>query len=327
MTAVFTALISLFVSSPPVFVASIFTLLFAHVGLVSDPPNISDSPSLVSLLISRFLPAAFTAAVLYRFSARKALRDLDPAAAGEKTVLWLGGAWLGALNNLTFDWIPIARLTPRDVGAQPGGVLALVIIVLLLFTIALGQAHYFRLEGRFRRNLALYLGIGAVLLVCVAIPGLHLRIHHYVLAILLLPGTALQTRPSLLYQGLLFGLFINGVARWGFASVLETGPALYGSGEADIGPVFPNVTRDFLWPPPGWGVPPTALRLAWSTPLPGAWDGLSILINDVERERWYEDMGRPPRFEWVLSEDKPDYTRVAYMSGSRTGTFTPGRLW
>jgi hypothetical protein len=61
--------------------------------------------------------------------------------------------------------------------------------------------------------------MGGALLVITAVPHMNLRIHHYILALPLLPGTVLQTRPSLLCQGILVGRFINGVARWGFASI------------------------------------------------------------------------------------------------------------
>ena len=326
VTATFTAVLALVVSSPPLFVACVFPTLFLHVGLVSDPPHAPDELALVSLLVARFLPAAFILAVLYRYSARRTLADL--AAPFDKAVLWVGGAWLGALDNRTFShWIPIARLTPQDVGARPGGVTALVLIALLLFAVALGQAHCFRLEGRFRRMLALYLGIGAALLALTALPWLHLRLHHYVLAMLLLPGTSLQTRPSLLYQGILVGLFANGVARWGFASVLETGAALFGPGADDVRPPWPAV--DALLRAGAWG---RRLVLRWGLPLPAGWDGVSVLVNDVERGRWYADGGLGgPCFVWEregnASWGGADYFRFAFMRGSETGPYTAAGVW
>ena len=326
VTAATTALLGIFVSSPAVFFACVFTLLFAHVGLASDPPNAPDERALVSTLVGRFLPSAFVMTVLYRASARKALADL--AAPLDKTVLWLGGAWLGALDNLTFShWIPIARLTPRDVGAQAHGVLALVLIVLIILAIAFDQAYYFRLEGRFRRMLLLYMGICAALLLCVAIPGLHLRLHHYFLAILLLPGTSLQTRPSLFYQGLLVGLFVNGVARWGFDSVLETSAALFGPGVEGVKPPLPNITALAG----GTGDLGQRLTLNWALPLPEGWDGVSVLVNDVERAKWYEDAGQGgPSFEWLRNGSEArvrEYFRFAYMSSTETGPYTKAGIW
>lgn len=199
----FTATLSLFTTSPPVFFWSIFVSLFFQVGLASDPPNLTDYYSLISTAVGRFLPAAFVMAVMYRYCVVYQLKGLR--AQIEKTVLWLGAAWVGALN--LFDrFIPLQRLTPRDIKAQPGAIPALIIVVLCIFFIALGQAYAFRVEGRMPRYLAVY-GIFVVsLLALVAVPGMHVRIHHYILALLLLPGTAFQNRPSLLYQGLLIGV-------------------------------------------------------------------------------------------------------------------------
>lgn len=317
VTVMFSSLLSIFVSSPAIFFFSIFVMLFFHVGLVSDPPNIADYPSLTSLCIGRFLPAAFVAFVMFRYYVKPQLQGLT--AQFEKTVLWLGGAWVGSLDNYTFDLIPIQRLTPHDL-QQPGALVALSVIVVLLLTIALGQAWCFRLEGRFRRYLTLYAAMGAFLIFCIIIPPLHLRIHHYILALLLLPGTSLQTRPSLLYQGILIGLFINGIARWGFDSILQTSAALFGGHSLDL--LSPNITA------PAVGV--ANITFAWALP-PPPYDGLSIVINDVERHRWYRGEG-DPSYTWdhtASGRTAPEkhYFRFAYMSGSEAGDYSAAGVW
>lgn len=139
----------------------------------------------------------------------------------EKTILWVGGCWVGALNNYTFNWIPIQRLTPHDLDQQPGAKAALSIIVIVLVVVAATQIWFFRQEGRLIKYLKLYIMFGIGLIICVILPDLSLRIHHYFLALLLLPGTSMQTRPALFYQGLLVGLFINGIARWDWDPILR----------------------------------------------------------------------------------------------------------
>ena len=317
VTVTFTTILSLFVTSPAVFFFSIFTMLFAHVGFVSDKPNIMDWSSLSSLMVERFLPACFVAFVFYRYCVRRQLQGLTAQA--EKTILWLGGAWVGSLSNYTFKGIPIQRLTPHDIQAQPGAVVALIVIVLLLFFIALGQIWYLRLERRFRRYLALYAGMGVVLLTCVALPTLNLRIHHYILAILLLPGTSIQTRPSLLYQGLLMGLFINGVARWGFDSLLQTSAALFGGGPQYS--LLPNITAIAKLEMP-------YIHFSWNWPPPG-YDGLSVLVNDVERYRWYIGEGNNS-FTWRAHRHEPrhrEFFRFAYMRASSSADYTKAGIW
>ena len=289
-------------------------MLFFHVGLVSDPPNHSDYASLTSLIIGRFLPAAFVAFVIYRFSVRPQQEGLT--ATIERTILWLGGAWVGSLNNYTFDFIPIERLTPHDLQAQAGAKLALVLVVLLIFTIALGQVWYLRLEGRFPRYLAIYSIFVAFLLLCVALPPLNLRIHHYVLALLLLPGTRPQTRPGLLYQGILVGLFINGVARWGFDSIMQTTMDLRGDGQ--LGSLLPKIAAPVLGP--------SNITFSWSRP-PHPYDGVSVLVNDVERHRWYYGEGHPSYTFHRIDQVEKKYFRFGYMSGSETGDFTKAGVW
>ncbi|MCJ1397627.1 hypothetical protein MMC11_000823 [Xylographa trunciseda] len=316
VTVAFTSLLSIFCGSAAIFFPSVFVMLFFHVGLVSDPPNISDYPSLTSLIVERFLPAAFVAYVIYRFCVKPQLTGLT--AQFEKTILWLGGAWVGSLNNYTFDKLPIQRLTPHDIKAQPGAIPALCVIVISIFLIALGQIWYLRLEGRFRRYLAVYAIMAAFLLICVAIPWLNLRIHHYILALLLLPGTRMQTRPSLLYQGLLIGLFISGVARWGFDSILQTSAALLGDGQNNS--LLPNMTEPLA------GV--ANITFGWSLP-PSPYDGVSVLVNDVERYRWYYGEGEPS-FTWSRlqgEEQGKEYFRFGHMIGSASGDYSKAGVW
>ena len=142
VSVIFTSLISLFTTSAPVFFFTIYTALFYHVALASDPPNLANNYELVSLALGKYLPSTFVMFVVYRYCARQTLTDLT--AQVEKTVLWLGACWVGALNNYTFDRIPIQRLTPHDIKQQPGAIPALIIVVLSIFFIALGQAWAIR---------------------------------------------------------------------------------------------------------------------------------------------------------------------------------------
>ncbi|KAI9822669.1 MAG: hypothetical protein M1827_000388 [Pycnora praestabilis] len=314
ISVTFTCVLSLFITSPAIFFASIFTSMFFHVGLASDPPNFGDYYSISSVIVGRFLPAAFVAFVLYRYCVRPQLSGLT--AQVEKTVLWLGGCWVGALNNYTFDLIPISRLTPHDIQQQPGAKVALLVIVLILFFVIIGQIFFLQLEGRLPRFLALYASMAISIGLLVAIPGLNLRIHHYFLAILLLPGTGIQTRPSLLYQGILVGLFINGIARWGFDSILQTSAELLGDGQ--IGSVLPSIVAPLITS--------TNISFAWMSP-PRPYDGISILVNDVERYRGYQGYD-DPLFTWGREkEGQREYFRFGYMSGSDTGDYTKAGTW
>lgn len=315
VTIIFTTLLAVFTTSPSVYFGSIFCMLFFHVALVSDPPSLSNYYALVSSALGRFLPGAFCAFVIYKYCVRRQLEGLQ--AQIEKAILWLGPCLVGCLNNYTFDKIPIERLTPHDIKQQPGAVGALVVIVLVIFFIALGQAWAIRVEGRMPRYLAVYGIFGFTLLMLLAVPNMGLRIHHYILALLLLPGTAMQNRPSLVYQGLLLGLFINGVARWGFDSILQTPAEL--QGDALLGSDLPKVTSPVIGA--------NNITFNWA-PIPDGYDGMSVLVNDVERFRGYIYDG-PGNFTWErrAPPGEPEYFRFGYMSGASPGDFTKAGTW
>jgi hypothetical protein len=249
---------------------------------------------------------------MYHFAIRRSLTGLT--AQFEKTVLWLGPAWVGSLNNYTFDKIPIQRLTPHDLAAQPGAIPALIAIVAVILVVALGQAWFFRQEGRMPRYLAVYGVLGGSLIIMLALPGLSLRLHHYILGLLLLPGTSMQNRPSLVYQGLLLGLFINGVARWGFASILETPAALLkGSAQGSILPAVAiiaasaaNASITFNLGP----LPFTSQNFS-SAEDPVTYDGISVLVNDVERLHLFAD---------DISSTESSSDNVAYTTSTSTSS-------
>ena len=325
VSVTFSTVLSLFTSSPGVFFWTIFTTLFAHVALVSDPPGFQDYRELISTAMGRFLPSAFVAYVLYITTIRHTLTDLR--AQIEKTVLWLGACWLGSLNNYTFDKIPISRLTPHDIAQQPGAVPSLIIIVLILISAALWQAWTIRVEGKMPKYLAVYGIMAAALLVMVAIPSMKIRIHHYILALLLLPGTFPQTRPSLLFQGLLIGFFINGIARWGYDPILQTDIEL--RGDAPIGSPLPLILPPIIHNnfDALYGTKPN-ITFEWEQPpARDGFDGISILVNDVERFKGYQDQGLNS-FTWVRQKAfVPEYFRFAFMRGSGAADYTKAGVW
>lgn len=324
ISVVFTTLLSVFVTSPALFFFGTFVGIFWNTGLASDPPSYSTVAGLVSNLVGKFLPAMFIAWVMYdKMGVRRTLRGLS--AQFEKTILWLGACWVGALTNYTFDFIPIQRLTPHDLQQQPGARGALAVIILLLLVIAASQIWFFRQEGRLIRYLKLYILFGVGLIICLVLPDLSLRIHHYILALLLLPGTSMQTRPSLLYQGLLVGFFINGIARWGFDPMLQTSFAL--QGDAQLDSLLPVV----LTPVIAMASNVSSITFSWSPPPGPRYDGISVLVNDVERFRGYfnDDFRPADNFTWTRDGDAKinEYFRFAYMEGSQSDDYTKAGVW
>ncbi|KAJ5108589.1 hypothetical protein N7456_005264 [Penicillium angulare] len=381
VTAAAIGVLWLFCTSPPVLFFSTFFIVFSHTGLVGDPPSYPGLADLVSTLLSRLLPASFVIFVLYKFCAAPLLQPTtSPIYQLEKLILYLPPLFIGALNNYTFArLIPLQRLTPMDIQQQPGAKLALALVIPTVLTIILTQAWQIRQGGLLPRYLKIYCSMGLFILILLPLPGLRLRIHHYILAMLLLPGTAFPTRPSLVYQGLLLGLFINGIARWGFASIIET-PAALGElapgragGNAWWGSTYPNITdASVKISLPGTGsneTYPGNGNITFSLWEPERMnglgvDGISVLLNDVERFRGYLDEDKSGEFTWhrhghdglelqqpsvvvrrsldasdfetqsvLLTDsdpsDKPDdlFFRFAFLRGASAGNYGPTGVW
>jgi len=126
-------------------------------------------------------------------------------------------------------------------------------------------------------------------------------------------------------------LFINGVARWGFASIIQTPAALTGSGHSSDGSWWgatpPNVTAV---------VAPNASNITFrwgELPRDDGIDGVSILINDVERWRGYIDEELYWDQEEVTlkrrkrEEQEPEFFRFAWMRGSEAGKYSKSGVW
>lgn len=144
----------------------------------------------------------------------------------ESCVLYLSGFWVGVLNNLTFDRLPLSRLTSSDIGKRAGGVATLVVLIVVVAICAINQVLVIRKTGWLPYYAKWYIAGGLVLMVLALLPGLSLRLHHYIIPIILIPGTAFPTRLSAIYQGLLLGLFLNGVAAFGFDPIVQSAAAV-----------------------------------------------------------------------------------------------------
>ena len=353
LSLLFTTLLSLLTTSPALLYFPTFLGIFAHVALISDPPAISTPsstlllPTLISHYAEHLLPSLFIATLLYHTTIRRTLASLPPTTALSKTLFWLLPLWLGALTNRTIEpLIPIARLTPSDLSAgQPGALLALITIITLITCIVAIQAYHLHQEGRLPRHLLFYLCTAIALAALSTLPHLTLRIHHYLLALLLLPGTALQTRLSLFSQGLLLGLFINGSARWGLASLLQTADALRSDGGFG-GALIPQVVAPlierlgttanggggmriwFKWL--GLDVDGGGKKVA----VVGGRtvEGISVLVNDVERFRgWFAEKGLEEQvFAWTRSGGRAvdEYFRFGFLTeGGKALDYSEAGTW
>lgn len=250
------------------------------ISLALDPPRLIDphDPATLYELISegvqRLLPLCFVLYVEWKCAVKRTLEDGSPLA---KILLWYPTFWIGVMNNITFDRLPVDRLTAKDLKEQAGAMTAVGSIAATIITCAVIQAYSLWKSGRFRKYFKIYVAIITGLVILACMPGLTLRVHHYILGMILAPGCATRGRSAYLFQGILIGLIVSGVSRWDFASIVETDFALL-RGEAGslLGP--PRFVFDAQFPH----------KIAWSldsnstTENPENINGYSLLLNDFE---------------------------------------------
>lgn len=260
---------------------TITTVGFWTIALATDPPVKVDSTdlesyaTLLSIGLERFLPACFILYALWRCSTARTLsipaQDVAKVSYLSRLFYFYPPFWLGVLNNISFDRLPVDRLTVLDLKTQPGGAIAVAGIVLLVVTCAVIQAYKIWAAGKFRRYLVIYTSFVVGLVVISSLPGLTLRVHHYILAMLLIPGCCTRGVTALMFQGILLGLFLSGAARWGLAAIAETDTSLRR-----------NDPSGKLMPPELLGFDVTTGLLSWADP-DNSTTSVSVLINDIER--------------------------------------------
>lgn len=332
----FVFMLAYLVHSPLMLVYTVVIIGFWTVILASNPPWIGGSSVANSEIISqgfkRLLPCLLGTFFIYELSCKPLLTNMH--AYLSRALFWGVAFYIGILENYVFGAIPVDRLTLHDLNTQAGAWIAVLVIGALVLLIAIGQAYLFWRMNKIWPYLGAYLSALGCLTILSMIPNQTLRIHHYILALILLPGTCLQTTASLFYQGLLLGLYVAGIARWDFDSILQTTPQLSRGGPTDN-----DVVTSFLEPI----IAGSALRsvvLRWkplsecSIPVEKSnlWTGFSLVINDIERYR-----GADTSFnltEWAFNLFQSEiptlyYVRVAIaaLNENLTSAFTlSGRI-
>ncbi|SJX62677.1 uncharacterized protein SRS1_16574 [Sporisorium reilianum f. sp. reilianum] len=291
-----------------------------HVNLVSYP---RDYPPPIGSAMGTFLP--------FRF--------VWPAFAHvpvEATVWMLALWWLGVLLNVVFGKVPIQRLVARDIAQQPGSVVAAIVVAVVVLCIAVNQVRVMCKTGWLAKYVSLYAVGGVLVGLAAAVPGETLRLHHYILALVLLPACAFPTRLCLAYTAFCLGMFTNGVARWGFDALLEDDAVVQGDATgATARPTF-NTTSS------SWSAAQGVVRWnAIPASLSADWDGYALLVDDVLRyqgagtsfdltslvdayaqERVEDGQSLESMPSNSTLREAPHYLRLAYSSQGSAGDFT-----
>ncbi|CDW97077.1 hypothetical protein [Sporisorium scitamineum] len=249
-----------------------------------------------------------------------------------KRIVWF---WtLACVGYWHINLVSYPRDYPPPIGSAMGTFLPFLFTCYAIWRLA------FRVmwkTGWLAKYVSLYIVGGVLIGLAAAVPTETLRLHHYIIALVLLPACAFPTRLCLVYTAFCLGMFTNGVARWGFDGLLEDDAVVQGDATGGTArPTF-NTTASTWAASQGvvrWNAIPSNLTTDW--------DGYALLVDDVLRYQGSEtsfnlsssllDVYAEERLEDGQSEasmpsnttlrEVPHYLRVAYSSQGSAGDFT-----
>ena len=203
---------------PLVLFWSLVCLGYWHIALFADPRSM---PPDLEGAFADFLPMIFVAYAIWRVAYRHCFLHFSEIPL-ERALWYLPAYWVGISWKVTFEKLPLDRLLGSDIKARSGAIATLVVFVVIILACVVNQLRIIRKTGWTFWVVWRYAVAGLVILVLAMLPNLVFRLHHYFAALLLLPLTAFPTRLSLLYQALCLGMFLDGVAKFRFDSILQS---------------------------------------------------------------------------------------------------------
>lgn len=214
------------VESGALYYTLVTAMSFVVVGFSFDPAlivqrsNVSDSGwALVSLVVGRLTFAGFLFKCLWDWVFAYMFEEYHPVA----RAFFVVSIVPTLCYNGTVDRLPVDRMLWSDISSMKGGIFTMSMLLLTLVVGTCIQAYTVWRAGWFTMALVRYVFGILVLTLISFIPHLNLRLHHWVIGILLLPGCKTRSQlTSYIFAGLLLGLVINGLSRWGFASIVES---------------------------------------------------------------------------------------------------------
>jgi hypothetical protein len=334
---VFTAILTVFSTWTSVTFFSTLLVGLVQVVFVSDPQSspsgkhllVSTRPEpsalgLGSSLLTILLPTGLCAVLIYKRIGRRAFTNMT--AEIESSMLWFGSFWLGILSNHACAWSPGHELAPQSIQLRQC-VVALIVVGLAVCY----QACQLLNEGRLAKSSPPYIAFSLLFAAYVALPGVGLPIHFLILAVLLLPGPgAAQTRMGYVLQGILLGLFVHSIAHYEFfPPVAASSNNLQGSDQLVVGALEPRWPR-LLDPVILLGNAESNITFTFTTPIPPLVEGISMVVNDVERARrlFADPAGSGAPFEWSRPPQAvADYFRFSWIQNGRPVGYGDANTW
>lgn len=267
---------------PIVYFFTLVVVGFWHVNFISEP---REYPMSVGDPMGDFLPTLFIAYAYWRLTFRYLWPAFDSLPL-ERNVWIQGFFWIGTLLDVVFVNVPLSRLVASDLTSQPGALTSLIVIIVVVVVLAINQVRVIRKVGQLPKYLTLSIVGGVIIGLLAAIPTTGLRLHHYIIAMVLLLYCSFATRLSLIYSAFLLGMFLNGAGRWGFDGLIQDVSTIIGSGIT--GSSLPSFLAASNWTGvPVQGSLGTSTGLVhWNSITPNltdSWDSFQLLVDDVLR--------------------------------------------
>ncbi|KAJ3385785.1 hypothetical protein HDU84_002027 [Entophlyctis sp. JEL0112] len=200
------------------------TLVWIYLYWTFVSPDTSRDDSSIQSYLGQLLPCLAVLWVLYKTAANVTLPASPTKFPIETSLLWIAPLWFGFHLDMLSNYIgPLATLSFSAKMFSDASSAALLIFLIVAVSI-LVLTHlwmHFRQDTLFP-YIPPYVILTVVYFELPHILGLSVHLHHYLLALLLLPPTRVQSRMSLICSGLLTGLFVQGVLKYGFAAPFDT---------------------------------------------------------------------------------------------------------
>ncbi|KAK8045153.1 hypothetical protein PG993_005177 [Apiospora rasikravindrae] len=160
--------------------------------------------------------------------------------------------------------------------------------------------------------------------------------YYWIMVLILLPESRLRENARLGGQALLFGLFVYSIASTGLALPFSARQASsHTVHHVRSAPAFVPSPRypQILEPEISVGFGGSNATFIWRTPVPEGVDGISILVNDIERERkWFTTgagkNGRYGSFDLRRTPQAvPDYIRFSWLQDDHVLGWSEAGIW
>ncbi|WVQ72683.1 hypothetical protein IAR50_002243 [Cryptococcus sp. DSM 104548] len=304
---------TLFLRPPPSLLFCVLLVMgYFQIVLFSDPPS---APPSWEDVFAGFIPVLLVGYWIWNQAFKFTLRGFTKLPFD--LAFWQGaGYWIGVESSTVFARLPISRLGYDSL--DPAGVIALTWIIIIAVFVILIQAWSFRRAGLVRYYLIRYLPLVPILIILANIPNYSLRLHHYLLALAAIPVLSLPNRVSLFWGAFMLGLWLDGVGRWGWDSILQETTLLLGDANSgSYTPIFwENITSSTTL---GWSPITDDLKTANVT-------GYSLLVNDMQIYNNYTDSSIS--LDGLIDDSVDNYFRLAFVEAGSSLDYTdPVTRW